>query len=118
MIDPLTIHPHPFRSLISLSSSLTHLNYPDEDPFGPPRTQAEDEDPFSNFGQPVSQPDFSDEEKHGFESISTNQAPQDQDEFFKEELVEDGYKNQSETQNCLGKSSIGLILKFGNASLN
>ncbi|XP_034250525.1 clathrin light chain B isoform X2 [Thrips palmi] len=87
----------------------------DEDPFGLPRAQDEEQDPFASFGQSQAVPlDSSDVKNSPFDSHTMMTSPfdpegdtfdqslQDKNELFSEDLVQDDFQNQEGGQNSFG----------------
>ena len=94
------------------------INDSDEDPFGLPRAQDEDQDPFSSFGQSevVKVPLHSPGEKtpsfdsfevmaspFGTEDDSFGQSLQVKNESAAEDLVQDDFQTQEKGQISIGK---------------
>jgi len=100
------------------------FNDSDEDPFGLPRAQDEEQDPFASFGQsqavqfPLHSPDV---KSSPFASHDVMTSPFDtegdefgqslevKNELFSEDLVEDDFQNQEKGHNSLGKSKLVVI---------
>lgn len=100
------------------------------DPFGLPRAQDEEQDPFASFGQsaavevPLDSPDVKNSpfashdvmtSPFDTEGVAFGQSLEVKNELFSEDLVQDDFQNQEKGHVSLGKCKVLVILVMDNA---